>query len=222
MAKITFTALPTGAVLYTWQGFTGESLEWIGEPLPEKVLAAFSLVIVSMSAGSYGNVPAPIVTTYERIPGSSLTECVLSPQEAGIRPSVDVAPGASLSAFGASFPGVVSLSTSSAVNGDMEANRQALGASANVGTGQDSATARRFVYAKDGTRVPEGFDWRLDVRPHAVEKCGLELRGEGKGRYIEQPYPAASKQSFRAEEHLRAQVFTYRVEAQKNREKRRL
>ena len=62
--------------------------------------------------------------------------------------------------------------------------------------------------AKDGTGVPAGFDWRLDVLPHAVKECRLELRAD----YIEQKIPATTKAAYREDEHRRATIVIERGE----------
>ncbi len=69
-----------------------------------------------------------------------------------------------------------------------------------------------IISALDGTRVPNGYDWRLDALPLAVKECNMEMRGQGKVQYISEKYPATSKAAFREDEHRRAVVFSSGVE----------
>ena len=73
------------------------------------------------------------------------------------------------------------------------------------------------VHAKDNSYAPEGFNWKLEVRPEAVRQGGCKLRGEGKNTYIEQPEPATTKAAYRENEHRTATMVVYRAEARKRR-----
>lgn len=65
----------------------------------------------------------------------------------------------------------------------------------------------RFTPTTAG-RVAEGFDWKLDVLPHAVKECRLELRAD----YIEQKVPATTKAAYREREHTQATMLIERGE----------
>lgn len=78
---------------------------------------------------------------------------------------------------------------------------------AETGAKAEAQEAPTLVVARDGTFAREGFDWRLGVRPEAVQQCGCKLRGEGKNTYIEQPEPATTKAAFRWDEHRTATMI---------------